>query len=229
MKVLEARSVSRTYPGPPPVEALRHLDLVAEEGEFVGIVGPSGAGKSTILNLIGLLDVPTSGELLHLGAPVATMSERNRSEVQRRVLGFVFQDAFLLKDRTVAENLELRLRISGAPRRERRNRIESALSDVGMLSKSSSLSGSLSGGEAQRVAIARALITSPRIILADEPTGNLDTVSSAGVVSLLRAACIRGCTVIVITHSHATSRAQLTGRSPSSTEWRRLEHTGASA
>ncbi|WP_029251862.1 ABC transporter ATP-binding protein [Paraoerskovia marina] len=198
MTALRARALTRTYPG--GVEALRGVDLDVEPGERVAIVGRSGAGKSTLLNALGLLDEPTSGSYRLLGEETVGLDERRRDHLRRRALGFVFQDAHVLGQRTVAENLTVKLATSRVPRAERPPRIADSLARVGLSHRRDAAGRLLSGGEKQRLAIARAILTSPAVILADEPTGNLDGVNSQVVRDLFDEQARDGVAVVVITH-----------------------------
>ena len=203
--VVELRQVTRSFPGPPVVEALRQVDLRVARGDYVSIVGPSGSGKSTLLNVLGLLDRPTSGEFLLDGRPAGTASERERSDLRARRIGFVFQSFHLLPQRSVLDNVVLATMYGGVPRVRRRERAVAALDRVGLSHRLGFLPTTLSGGERQRVAVARALVTEPHLLLADEPTGNLDSVSSAQVMALFDELHADGVTVAVITHDLAVS------------------------
>jgi putative ABC transport system ATP-binding protein len=207
--VIELRGVGRSFPGDPPVVALHPSDLRVHAGEYLSIIGPSGSGKSTLLHLLGLLDRPTGGELLLDGVPTGTASEADRSALRGGRIGFVFQSFHLLPHRTVLDNVLLATLYSGVPRAERRERALAALARVGMSHRLGFLPTVLSGGERQRVAVARAVVTQPHVLLADEPTGNLDTVSTAAVLDLFDELHAEGLTLVVITHDAAVSaRAQ---------------------
>lgn len=207
--VIELAALTRAFPGDPPVEALHAADLRVERGEYVSIIGPSGSGKSTLLHILGLLDRPTSGEYLLDGVPTGTASERERSALRGGRIGFVFQAFHLLPHRTVLDNVMLATLYSGVPRAERRDRALAALDRVHLSHRTGFLPTVLSGGERQRVAVARAVVASPRVLLADEPTGNLDTTNSAGVLDLFDELHADGLTLVVITHDPAVSaRAQ---------------------
>lgn len=204
-EVLALRSVGRTFPGNPPVEALRDVDLVVHRGDYVSVVGPSGSGKSTLLHLLGLLDRPTSGDYLLDGTPTRELSEADRSALRGGRIGFVFQSFHLLPHRTVLDNVLLATLYSGVPRGERRRRALEALERVHLSHRLDFLPPVLSGGERQRVAVARAVVASPRVLLADEPTGNLDSANSAGVLDLFDELHRDGLTLVVITHDDDVS------------------------
>ena len=207
--VLELRGAARTFPGPPEVHALQAADLRVERGDYVSIVGPSGSGKSTLLHLLGLLDRPTAGEYLVDGIPTVAASENERAALRGESIGFVFQAFHLLDRRTVLDNVLLATLYSGVPRHERHDRAMAALDRVGLSHRIDFHPGVLSGGERQRVAVARAVVADPRVLLADEPTGNLDTVSSGGVLELFDELHSEGLTLVVITHDMAVAdRAQ---------------------
>ena len=203
--VIELRGLSRTFPGSPPVEALRRADLRVDRGDYVSIIGPSGSGKSTLLHILGLLDRPTTGDYLLDGLPTGTASEADRAALRGGRIGFVFQSFHLLPHRTVLDNVLLPTLYSGVPRAERRDRALAALDRVGLSHRLDFLPPVLSGGERQRVAVARAVITQPHVLLADEPTGNLDSVNSAGVLDLFDELHADGLTLVVITHDDAVS------------------------
>jgi putative ABC transport system ATP-binding protein len=171
---------------PNEFNALKGIDLGIEEGALVSIIGPSGSGKSTLLNLISCLDTPTKGEVYIEGTPISSLNGFERARLRREKLGFVFQQFNLITSMTTYENIELPMRFKGAPRDERKRKIEELLRLVGLESKGGNRPTELSGGEQQRVAIARALVNNPKIILADEPTGNLDTKTGATILELLK-------------------------------------------
>ncbi|MFJ7158396.1 ABC transporter ATP-binding protein [Streptomyces sp. NPDC101118] len=198
--VIEFRGVALTYPGPPPVEALKECDLTVDRGEFVAVVGPSGSGKSTFLNVAGLLDTPTRGRYLLDGIDTAALPDRSRTALRGRRIGFVFQSFHLLPHRTALENTALAMLYTSVPRAERLARAAEALSRVGLSPRADATPGHLSGGERQRVAIARALAGRPSLLLCDEPTGNLDSENAASVLALLDELHATGLTLLVITH-----------------------------
>lgn len=203
---LYARAVTKTYPASPPVEALTGADLDVWPGERLAILGRSGAGKSTLLNILGLLDSPTSGEYSVLGTPVAGLSAGRRDRLRAKALGFVFQSSHVLGHRTVRENVLLKLTTADVPRAERAHLIDDVLAKVGLDERRDARGGTLSGGEKQRLAFARAIVTSPQVILADEPTGNLDDDNTQKVLDLLEAQTAAGVSVVVITHDPRTAR-----------------------
>ncbi|QNE25908.1 ABC transporter ATP-binding protein [Streptomyces sp. INR7] len=198
--VIEFRGVGLTYPGPPPVEALRPGNLRVESGEFVTIVGPSGSGKSTFLNIAGLLDAPTSGTYMLDGIDTGALGDAGRTALRGRRIGFVFQSFHLLSHRSAQENVALAMLYNAVPRRERLPRAREVLQRVGLGHRVDALPPRLSGGERQRVAIARALVGNPSLLLCDEPTGNLDTANAQTVLRLLDELHQDGMTVLVITH-----------------------------
>lgn len=213
--VLELQGVSKTYPGSPPVTALLPADLRVDTGDFLAVVGPSGSGKSTLLNILGLLDHPTNGSYRLSGTDVAALSERERAALRGRRVGFVFQAFHLLPHRTVLENVALaQLYVTGRGELRRAN-ASRALRRVGLGHRLDAVPSRLSGGERQRVAIARAVINSPDILLCDEPTGNLDSVTARSVMDLLTELNLAGSTIVVITHDPAVAeraRRQVTIR-----------------
>ncbi|AJF66060.1 ABC transporter ATP-binding protein [Streptomyces vietnamensis] len=198
--VIEFRQVALTYPGPPPVEALRPCDLTVHRGDFVTVVGPSGSGKSTFLNIVGLLDSPTAGSYLLDGIDTGTLRDTDRTALRGRRIGFVFQSFHLMPHRSALENVSLALVYGGAPRAARPGLAREALRRVGLGHRTDALPSRMSGGERQRVAIARALVGRPSLLLCDEPTGNLDSANAATVLRLLAELHGEGMTVLLITH-----------------------------
>jgi putative ABC transport system ATP-binding protein len=187
---------------PDEVRALDGVDLTIAPGEYLSIEGPSGSGKTSLLNLLGLLDVPSDGRVLWQGAPVEALPERERTRLRRTGIGFIFQRFYLLPTLTALENVELPLQAAGVPGADRRRRAQSLLAQVGLADRERSFPHQLSGGEEQRVAIARAFANSPQLLLADEPTGELDSVRAQQVLDLLEEAHRRsGAAVVVVTHN----------------------------
>ena len=209
--VVRLRGAGLTYPGPPPVAALRPTDLTVHKGSYVAVMGPSGSGKSTLLNVVGLLDRPTTGEVELDGRPVRGLTGAQRCAVRGRAIGFVFQSYHLLPHRDATGNVAMAQLYGGTPRRERLAGARAALGRVGLGARLDALPAQLSGGERQRVAIARAVVHRPSLLLCDEPTGNLDTVTAAGILGLLDELHGDGMTVMVITHDPAVAaRAERT-------------------
>jgi putative ABC transport system ATP-binding protein len=199
--VIEARGLSRVHgEGDAAVAALRDVDLAVAHGEFVAVTGPSGCGKSTLLNMLGGLDRPTSGEVLLLGERTDSASEARRARLRRTEIGFVFQFFNLIGNLTVADNVELPALLAGVPGREARRRSRELLERLGLDHAAARVPGALSGGQQQRVAIARALVNRPSLLLADEPTGNLDSAAARDVVSVLRERHEEGQTIVLVTH-----------------------------
>ena len=197
-KIFRTESVQTT--------ALNEVSLEISQGEFVAIMGPSGCGKSTLLNMIGLLDNPTSGELWFMDQEVSRYSENDRTDLRNGNLGFVFQSFNLIDELTVFENVELPLLYAGVSTRERVKRVNEALERMQIAHRTEHYPQQLSGGQQQRVAIARAIVTNPRIILADEPTGNLDSMNGNEVMNLLKELNHDGATVVMVTHSEENAR-----------------------
>ena len=197
-KVFRTESVETTV--------LNGINLEINEGEFLAIMGPSGCGKSTLLNLLGLLDNPTDGELWFLGQEVSRYTENNRTDLRNGNIGFVFQSFNLIDELTVFENVELPLLYAGVSVKERVDRVNAALDRMQIAHRSEHFPQQLSGGQQQRVAIARAIVTNPHIVLADEPTGNLDSVNGNEVINLLQELNREGTTVVMVTHSEENAR-----------------------
>jgi putative ABC transport system ATP-binding protein len=199
--LITLQQVGKVYHmGDVEVAALREVSLTIEEGEFVAIMGASGSGKSTLMNILGCLDRPTSGRYLFAGRDVSQLSRNELAEMRNRMLGFVFQSFNLLARTSAAENVGLPLQYAGVPYRERRQRAEEALCQVGLGDRLQHHPSQMSGGQQQRVAIARALVTRPKLILADEPTGNLDSRTSMEIMALLQELWRSGMTIIMVTH-----------------------------
>jgi putative ABC transport system ATP-binding protein len=199
--IIRLDHVSRVYQvGESEVRALDDVSLAIPPGEFAAIMGPSGSGKSTMLNVLGCLDTPTSGRYLLDGESVENLSEDQLADVRQRKIGFIFQSYHLVGRMTAARNVELPLIFAGVEPRERRERVRAAIESVGLAKRITHRPDQLSGGERQRVAIARALVMEPRILLADEPTGNLDTRSGEEIVALLERVNAQGLTVVLVTH-----------------------------
>ncbi len=181
--------------------ALNDVSIEVNEGEFVAIMGPSGCGKSTLLNILGLLDNPTAGEYYLNGTEVSKFTESQRTSLRKGVIGFVFQSFNLIDELNVYENIELPLLYMGVPQAERKRRVEQAMERMGIMHRAKHFPQQLSGGQQQRVAIARAVVAGPKLILADEPTGNLDSKNGKEVMDLLKELNREGTTIVMVTHS----------------------------
>ena len=205
LPVLDLGDVTKRYPGEPPVQALRGVNLTIAQGELVGIVGPSGSGKTTLLQLMGTLDRPTSGRVRITGLDVASMADDDVAHLRATRIGFVFQQFFLAEHATVLDNVADGLLYAGIPLRQRRERALDALDLVGLAQRPHARPTQLSGGQRQRVAIARALVGQPAIVLADEPTGNLDQATGQSILGLIDQLHRAGSTIVVITHDHSVA------------------------
>jgi putative ABC transport system ATP-binding protein len=204
MNMLQMRSLSRVYrTDTVETTALDSIDLDIDKGEFVAIMGPSGCGKSTLPNLIGMLDSPSSGSYIFNGQEVAGLSEGQLSQTRKENIGFIFQSFNLVDELSVRENVELALLYHNVSASERRSRVDEVMDRVGIAHRAKHRPSQLSGGQQQRVAVARALVASPRLILADEPTGNLDTQHGEEVMRMLQQLNADGSTIVMVTHSPA--------------------------
>ena len=205
--ILEMHDICKDYPmGKSVNHILKHIDLEVEEGEYLAIMGPSGSGKTTLMNLIGCLDVPTSGSYLLNGQDITKYSPKQLAEVRNKELGFVFQSFNLLPKLTALENVALPLLYGGVKKAERLERARAALETVGLSDRVDHRPDQLSGGQCQRVAIARAIVGKPKLLLADEPTGALDSASGAAVMELFRQLHESGSTIIMITHDRSIAK-----------------------
>ena len=206
-KLVEIRDVCKIYnPGENEVRALDHVSLIIGEGEFVAIIGQSGSGKSTLMNMLGCLDTPTSGKYFLHGQDVSHMTDDEQSDIRNREIGFIFQGFNLIPSLTALENVELPLIYRGVGKKERDQLSKSALDKVGLGNRMTHKPNEMSGGQQQRVAIARAIAQAPPILLADEPTGNLDSGSSKEIISIIKRLYAEGRTVIIITHDPGIAR-----------------------
>jgi putative ABC transport system ATP-binding protein len=205
--VLVAEDLAKVYPGPPRVEALKNGSMTAHSGEVTAILGRSGSGKTTLLSLLGLLERPTAGTLRVEGLDVSTASDRQRTKLRASHIGFLFQGFHLVGELTALQNVVVPLTYCRTSRRDREAKANAALASVGLHDRTHARAVTLSGGEQQRVALARALVREPRLILADEPTGNLDSATERSVIDLLAGVAGRGCAVIVVTHNHQVADA----------------------
>lgn len=205
--MIDIKDMSKVYEmGENKVYALDHIDLNIKKHEFVSIIGPSGSGKSTLMNMLGCLDVPTEGIYILDGKPISKMSDDELAEIRNKKIGFVFQGFNLLPKLTAIENVELPLIYQNVPAKERRERAKKALASVGLEDRINHTPNELSGGQQQRVAIARALITNPPLILADEPTGNLDSKSGKEVMEIFKKLNEQGNTIVLITHDNDVAK-----------------------
>jgi putative ABC transport system ATP-binding protein len=207
VRLIEMHGLTRVYQlGPQEIYALRGVDLIIEPGEYVAIMGPSGSGKSTLMNIIGCLDTPTDGRYLLDGIPVETMNDDELAAVRNKKIGFVFQTFNLLARTTALQNVELPLIYAKIPRAQRRQLAEEALTAVGLKDRMNHQPNELSGGQRQRVAIARALVNKPSLLLADEPTGNLDSQTGREILDLFHDLHSRGNSIIMVTHEDDVAR-----------------------
>ncbi len=205
--LVELKKICKDYPqGREVMRVLKDVDLNVEQGEYLAIMGPSGSGKTTLMNLLGFLDIPTSGEYLLEGVSHANSSDKELAKVRNEKIGFVFQNYYLLPKMNARENIALPLLYAGVSKKERLARADEAMASVGLAGYEKSLPSQLSGGMCQRVAIARAMITKPALLLADEPTGALDTVSGSQIMDIFDELNANGTTIIMITHEPAIAK-----------------------
>ena len=205
--LVELKKICKDYPqGKEMVRIVRDVDLTVEEGEYLAIMGPSGSGKTTLMNILGFLDVQTEGEYLFNGVSYADASDKKMAKVRNEEIGFVFQNYYLLPKMNARDNIALPLLYAGVSKKERQAKAEEALKSVGLEGSGKSLPSTLSGGMCQRVAIARAMVTRPKLLLADEPTGALDTASGSQIMDIFDELNAEGTTIIMITHEPAIAR-----------------------
>ena len=201
MEILQLKDVCKDYyQGKEPVPVLKHIDLTVEKGEYLAIMGPSGSGKTTLMNIIGCLDLPTSGQYMLNQQDIKELSDDALAEIRNRSIGFVFQNFYLLPKMNALDNVALPLLYAGVPLKERRARAAEALNAVALEDRMDFMPNQLSGGQCQRVAIARAIVAQPALLLADEPTGALDTHSGQQIMEIFRQLSGQGMTIIMITH-----------------------------
>ena len=207
MAIVELRDICKDYhQGKEPVRVLKHIDMTVEKGDYLAIMGPSGSGKTTLMNLIGCLDTPTSGTYTLDGKDLLGLSDNALADIRNQQIGFVFQSFHLLPKMDALDNVALPLLYAGVPLKERRKRAEEALQAVGLQDRIHFLPNQLSGGQCQRVAIARAIVTKPALLLADEPTGALDTKAGEQIMEIFRKLSDEGMTIIMITHEPSIAR-----------------------
>lgn len=205
--MIEFIAINKTYiVGDEPLHALKDVSLNVDQGEYLSVMGPSGSGKSTLLNMAGLLDRPDSGSYLLNGVATESLKEEERAVLRRENVGFIFQSFHLISRLTAFENIELPMVLAGVGVRERRKKVSAVLEQVGLSDRGRHLPNQLSGGQMQRVAIARAIVMKPRLLLADEPTGNLDLSSGREVMSVLEQLNVEGITLLVVTHDEALGK-----------------------
>ena len=205
--IVQLENVFKSYSqGREPVPVLHDISMTVDQGEYIAIMGPSGSGKTTLMNLLGCLDVPTSGKYLLEGQDIGSLSDDALADIRNQSIGFVFQNFHLLPKMTALDNVALPLLYRGVPLKERRTRAEAALKLMGLGERMDFYPNQLSGGQQQRVAIARAIVGGPKLLLADEPTGALDTASGTQIMDIFRRLSQRGITIIMITHEHSIAQ-----------------------